>query len=236
MRAHKVRPGRGTARRPRGGRRAEGLRWPAFGRSSRRAAAAPEVTALHPQPGPSRGCPILGPSDAPSGPENSPSAHANRKAATRAAFSSGRPFATTAARSSPSTQARWSRFRARQDHRSVQVRRPRPGRHRRHRDGGRSALGQGRCQRRQPSGRVARPGSAIVNRHDLVFAGTPSESEIAAAHVALPAAGHPLAAFILSSFGTRPRPQSSKSGAVLEGDPFRHARLQHGSDRRDSTR
>jgi hypothetical protein len=32
-------------------------------------------------------------------------------------------------------------------------------------------------------------GPAIVNRHDLVFAGTPSEAEIAAAHVALAAAG-----------------------------------------------
>ena len=32
-------------------------------------------------------------------------------------------------------------------------------------------------------------GPAIVNRHDLVFAGTPSEGEIAAAHAALFAAG-----------------------------------------------
>ena len=32
-------------------------------------------------------------------------------------------------------------------------------------------------------------GPAIVNRHDLVFAGTPSEGEIAAAHTALLAAG-----------------------------------------------
>ena len=32
-------------------------------------------------------------------------------------------------------------------------------------------------------------GPAIVNRHDLVFAGTPSEAEIAAAHTALLAAG-----------------------------------------------
>jgi len=32
-------------------------------------------------------------------------------------------------------------------------------------------------------------GPAIVNRHDLVFAGTPSEAEIAAAHAALLAAG-----------------------------------------------
>ena len=32
-------------------------------------------------------------------------------------------------------------------------------------------------------------GPAIVNRHDLVFAGTPSEPEIAAAHAALAAAG-----------------------------------------------
>ena len=32
-------------------------------------------------------------------------------------------------------------------------------------------------------------GPAIVNRHDLVFAGTPSEAEINAAHVALMAAG-----------------------------------------------
>ncbi|ARJ70384.1 head decoration protein [Paracoccus contaminans] len=32
-------------------------------------------------------------------------------------------------------------------------------------------------------------GPAIVNRHDLVFAGTPSEGEIAAAHTALIAAG-----------------------------------------------
>jgi hypothetical protein len=32
-------------------------------------------------------------------------------------------------------------------------------------------------------------GPAIVNRHDLVFAGTPSEGEIAAAHAALLAAG-----------------------------------------------
>ena len=34
-----------------------------------------------------------------------------------------------------------------------------------------------------------RPGPAIVNRHDLVFAGTPSEAEITAAHAALAAAG-----------------------------------------------
>ena len=32
-------------------------------------------------------------------------------------------------------------------------------------------------------------GPAIVNRHDLVFAGTPSDPEIAAAHAALVAAG-----------------------------------------------
>jgi len=32
-------------------------------------------------------------------------------------------------------------------------------------------------------------GPAIVNRHDLFFAGTPSEGEIAAAHTALRAAG-----------------------------------------------
>ena len=32
-------------------------------------------------------------------------------------------------------------------------------------------------------------GPAIVNRHDLVFAGTPSEGEITAAHAALLAAG-----------------------------------------------
>ena len=32
-------------------------------------------------------------------------------------------------------------------------------------------------------------GPAIVNRHDLVFAGTPSEGEIAAAHAALLVAG-----------------------------------------------
>ena len=32
-------------------------------------------------------------------------------------------------------------------------------------------------------------GPAIVNRHDLVFAGTPSEPEITAAHTALAAAG-----------------------------------------------
>ncbi len=32
-------------------------------------------------------------------------------------------------------------------------------------------------------------GPAIVNRHDLVFAGTPSEAEIVAAHAALLAAG-----------------------------------------------
>ena len=32
-------------------------------------------------------------------------------------------------------------------------------------------------------------GPVIVNRHDLVFAGTPSEGEIAAAHAALLAAG-----------------------------------------------
>ena len=32
-------------------------------------------------------------------------------------------------------------------------------------------------------------GPAIVNRHDLVFAGSPSEAEIAAAHAALLAAG-----------------------------------------------
>jgi hypothetical protein len=32
-------------------------------------------------------------------------------------------------------------------------------------------------------------GPAIVNRHDLVFAGTPSEGEIAAAHAALLSAG-----------------------------------------------
>jgi Bacteriophage lambda head decoration protein D len=32
-------------------------------------------------------------------------------------------------------------------------------------------------------------GPAIVNRHDLVFAGTPSEAEITAAHAALAAAG-----------------------------------------------
>jgi hypothetical protein len=32
-------------------------------------------------------------------------------------------------------------------------------------------------------------GPAIVNRHDLVFVGTPSEPEIAAAHAALAAAG-----------------------------------------------
>lgn len=32
-------------------------------------------------------------------------------------------------------------------------------------------------------------GPAIVNRHDLVFAGTPGEGEIAAAHAALLAAG-----------------------------------------------
>jgi len=32
-------------------------------------------------------------------------------------------------------------------------------------------------------------GPAIANRHDLVFAGTPSEGEIAAAHAALLAAG-----------------------------------------------
>jgi hypothetical protein len=32
-------------------------------------------------------------------------------------------------------------------------------------------------------------GPAIVNRHDLVFAGTPSDPEIAAAHAALLAAG-----------------------------------------------
>ena len=32
-------------------------------------------------------------------------------------------------------------------------------------------------------------GPAVVNRHDLVFAGTPSEAEIAAAHTALLAAG-----------------------------------------------
>ena len=32
-------------------------------------------------------------------------------------------------------------------------------------------------------------GPAIVNRHDLVFAGTPSEAEIAAAHAALLGAG-----------------------------------------------
>ena len=32
-------------------------------------------------------------------------------------------------------------------------------------------------------------GPAIVNRHDLVFAGTPSEGEISAAHTALLAAG-----------------------------------------------
>ena len=32
-------------------------------------------------------------------------------------------------------------------------------------------------------------GPAIVNRHDLFFAGTPSEGEIAAAHTALLAAG-----------------------------------------------
>ena len=32
-------------------------------------------------------------------------------------------------------------------------------------------------------------GPAIVNRHDLVFAGTPSEPEITAAHAALAAAG-----------------------------------------------
>ena len=32
-------------------------------------------------------------------------------------------------------------------------------------------------------------GPAIVNRHDLLFAGTPSEGEIAAAHAALLAAG-----------------------------------------------
>ncbi|MBY0350818.1 head decoration protein [Tabrizicola sp.] len=32
-------------------------------------------------------------------------------------------------------------------------------------------------------------GPAIVNRHDLVFAGTPTEGEIAAAHAALLAAG-----------------------------------------------
>jgi hypothetical protein len=32
-------------------------------------------------------------------------------------------------------------------------------------------------------------GPAIVNRHDLVFAGPPSESEIAAAHAALAVAG-----------------------------------------------
>jgi Bacteriophage lambda head decoration protein D len=32
-------------------------------------------------------------------------------------------------------------------------------------------------------------GPAIVNRHDLVFAGTPSEAEIAAAHADLLAAG-----------------------------------------------
>ena len=32
-------------------------------------------------------------------------------------------------------------------------------------------------------------GPAIVNRHDLVFAGTPSEAEIAAAHAALAVAG-----------------------------------------------
>jgi len=32
-------------------------------------------------------------------------------------------------------------------------------------------------------------GPTIVNRHDLVFAGTPSEGEIAAAHAALLAAG-----------------------------------------------
>jgi head decoration protein D len=32
-------------------------------------------------------------------------------------------------------------------------------------------------------------GPAIVNRHDLVFAGTPSEPEIAAAHAALAVAG-----------------------------------------------
>ena len=32
-------------------------------------------------------------------------------------------------------------------------------------------------------------GPAIVNRHDLVFAGSPSEPEITAAHAALAAAG-----------------------------------------------
>jgi hypothetical protein len=32
-------------------------------------------------------------------------------------------------------------------------------------------------------------GPALVNRHDLVFAGTPTEPEIAAAHAALAAAG-----------------------------------------------
>lgn len=32
-------------------------------------------------------------------------------------------------------------------------------------------------------------GPAIINRHDLVFAGTPSEAEIATAHAALLAAG-----------------------------------------------
>ena len=32
-------------------------------------------------------------------------------------------------------------------------------------------------------------GPAIVNRHDLVFAGTPSEAEITAAHAALAGAG-----------------------------------------------
>ena len=40
----------------------------------------------------------------------------------------------------------------------------------------------------RPPSRVVR-GPAIVNRHDLVFAGTPSEGEIAAAHAALLAAG-----------------------------------------------
>jgi hypothetical protein len=32
-------------------------------------------------------------------------------------------------------------------------------------------------------------GPAIVNRHDLIFAGTPTDEEIAAAHAALAAAG-----------------------------------------------
>ena len=184
--------------------RAEGLRWPAFDRSSRRAAAAPEVTALHPQPGPSRGCSILGPSDAPSGPENSPSAHANRKAATRAAISSGRP-STTAVKSSPSTQARWSRFRARQDHRSVQVRRPRPAT-----DGTETAVaalwGKVDASGGDP------PAVSLVPVPPLSTATISSSPARRASQRSPPPMSRsrpratPLAAFILSSFGTRPRP------------------------------